>query len=113
MKKYGLEPFDTFDFKKRFIIKRKGNLIFVKVLFSDISNWSNILSEIFNRKIILHSRNISSEKIYSSVYDEFKIKYKTSNSYINNVLKNDREFRIFNTPDEQNIYINKWSKLAF
>ena len=113
MKKYGLEPFDTFDFKKRFIIKTKGNLIFVKVLFSDISNWNNILSEIFNRKIILHSRNISSEKIYSSVYAEFKIKYKTPNSYINNVLKNDREFRIFNTPDEQNIYINKWLKLAF
>ena len=38
-----------------------------------------------------------------------KKNYKVPISYINNVLKNDREFKIFNTLGEQNIYINKWS----
>lgn len=113
MKEYGVEPFDTFDFKKRYIIKKKGNLVFIKILFSDINNWNVILSEIFNKKIVLHSINISSKKIYSWIYNEFKIKYKTSNSYINNILKNDIEFKIFNTLEDQNIYINKFLKTAF
>ena len=32
MDEYGVEPFDTFDFKKKYVIKTKGNLIFIKLL---------------------------------------------------------------------------------
>ena len=32
---------------------------------------------------------------------------KTKKSYINNILKNDKQFRIFNTLEQQDIYIYK------
>lgn len=113
MKEYGVELFDSFDFKKRYVIKEKGNLVFVKILFSDINEWGSILSSIFNKNIVLHSSNLSSKKDYYSIYNEFKNKYTTLKSYIDNILKNDREFKIFNTPEQQDMYIKKWEKLAF
>lgn len=108
MTEYGLEPFDKFDFDKKYIIKKKGNLIFIKILFSDIIRWENILSEIFKKRIILYNSNLSIEKNYISEYNDFKRKYKVSQSYINNILKNDKQFKIFNTKEQQEKYINKY-----
>lgn len=115
MEEYGVEPFNTFDFKKKYVIKTKGNLIFVKLLFSNINNWGDNLSEIFNKKIIIapeRLQNLSKNKIYYSIYNKFKLMYKTKKSYINNILKNDKQFRIFNTQEQQDIYINKYLKMA-
>jgi hypothetical protein len=112
MKHYGVEPFDTFDFNKRFIIKEKGNLVFIKILFSDINNWSNILSSIFNKQIVVSNGNISQRKSYKHIYNEFKAKYTTLKSYLNDKLIQDREFKIYNTQEEQEKYINKWLALA-
>jgi len=113
MAEYGVEPFDKFDFKKRYVIKEKGNLVFIKILFSDIKDWNKILSNIFNKNIKIYSANLGKRKEYSSEYKEFKKIYKIPVSYINNTLKNDKEFKIFNTPKEQDIYINKWLKSSF
>ena len=107
IKKYGLDPFDTFDFKKKYVIKKKGNLVFIKILFSDIKQWGEILSKIFNKKIVLHNGNLSKHKVYNPIYNQFKKYYKIKKSYINNILKNDKEFRIFNTKKQQELYINK------
>ena len=74
MKHYELEPFTTFDFKKRFIIKEKGNIIFIKILFSDINNWNVILSEIFNKNIVIYKANLTKYKEVNSLYNEFKKK---------------------------------------
>ena len=115
MEEYGVEPFNTFDFKKKYVIKKQGNLIFIKLLFSDISNWIDILSEIFNKKIIIppeQKQNLSKNKNYFSIYNEFKLMYKTKKSYINNILKNDKQFRIFNTQEQQELYINKYLESA-
>ncbi len=38
--------------------------------------------------------------------------YKTKKSYINNILKNDEQFKIFNTQEQQDIYIKKYLKSA-
>jgi hypothetical protein len=113
MREYGLEPFDTFDFKKKYVLIEKGNLVFIKILFSDINEWSDILSEIFNKKIILEPSNISFKKDYFSIYSEFKSKYTTTKYYLEHILKYDREFTIFNTPEQQQKYIEKWSNIAY
>ena len=110
MVEYGVEPFNTFDFKKKYVIKKVGNLIFIKLLFSNINNWGENLSEIFNKKIIIYKDNLSKNKEYYSIYNKFKLMYKTKKSYINNILKNDKQFRIFNTQEQQDIYINKYLK---
>ena len=111
MKIYGLEPFDTFDFEKKYVLKEKGNLVFIKLLFSDIEKWGEILSKIFSKKIILNNTNLSKNKEYNSIYLKFKKYYKTKKSYINNILKNDKEFKIYNTQKQQEQYINKYLRL--
>ena len=74
MKEFGLESFNSFDFKKGYIKKEKGNIIFVKILFSDIKDWGKILSEIFNKKIIIQNKNLSQNREYHLIYEEFKKK---------------------------------------
>lgn len=108
MEEYGVEPFDTFDFNKKYVIKTKGNLIFIKLLYSNIDNWGDNLSEIFNRKIIMYNANRSQTKQYASIYKKFKLMYTTKQAYINNVLKKDKYFRIYNTQEQQYIYINTY-----
>ena len=71
------------------------------------------LSKIFNKKIVLHSKNLSVKKNYYSLYNNFKKKYTTSKADIDNILKNDKEFKIYNTPKQQQMYIEILSKFAF
>jgi len=115
MNHYSVEPFQKFDFKKRYVIKECGNLVFIKILFSDITNWNKILSTIFHKNIVMCNSNLTKNKgdQIQLLYTEFKSKYKVPLSYINNVLKHDKEFKIFNTEEEQTRYINKWLKSLY
>lgn len=113
MKHYGLQTFDTFDFNNKYIIKKSNNIVFVKLLFSDIHKWNNILSNIFNKKIIMHNGNMTRNKNIYSLYKQFIIKYQVPKIYIINTLINDKQFKIFNTPKTQKLYINKWLQSSF
>ena len=62
MKNYNVKPFYKFNFEKKYVKKVQGNLVFIKILFSDIKDWNNILSKIFNKKIIVVSSNLSKKK---------------------------------------------------
>jgi len=107
---YNVEHFKNFDFQKGYVIKKKDNLIFIKLLFKDIQNWDGILSEIFGKKINIYKDNLSTNKRYHNIYQQFKRKYKVPKTYIDNILKNDKEFKIYNTEKEQELYINNWLK---
>lgn len=109
---YDIPLFDTFDFEKRYNIVKKDNKVFVKILFKDIENWSSILSEILGKEITIHNDNISENKEYYSLYKEFREKYRVPLPYLEN-LQNDREFKIYNTYEEQQEYINHWLGLSF
>lgn len=105
---FNIKHFDEFNFEKGYNIKEINNVVFVKLLFKDINDWDKHLTEIFNKTIKITSRNIGEEKKYASIYKEFKEKYKVPKSYLNNILANDKEFKIYNTPEEQINYINYW-----
>ena len=42
MDHYNVEHFTEFDFKKGYVKKEVGNIVFIKILYKDIDNWSNI-----------------------------------------------------------------------
>lgn len=113
MQYYGLNPFKKFNFKKRFVKKNKGNIVFIKILFSDINNWNIILSKIFKRNITLHSANLTKNKEEINLYNEFKQKYRVPIKYLKNKLINDREFKIFNTLKKKKMYMINWVKKSF
>jgi len=104
MDEYNIERFKQFNFKERYNIKEHNNIVFIKILFKDINEWSTILSNIFKKNIIVEKENINNNELYKN----FKLKYKVPKTYIDNILKNDKEFKIYNTENEQELYIQKW-----
>jgi len=110
---YNLDMFNTFDYNKKYNILEHDNKVFIKILFRDVHNWDNILSEIFEKKIIIYPENLTSEKETYYLYKLFCENYKIPRLYIDDYLINDIEFKIYNTEEEQENYINKWLSLSY
>ena len=112
MHHYGLNPFTTFDFEKKYNIIQKDNLIFVKIRFNDIQEWPSILSTIVNSPIVLHNHNLTNTKPIHKLYAQFKDNYCLPEKYLNQLLK-DAQFNIYNSEEEKEKYIHYWkTKLA-
>jgi hypothetical protein len=111
MRHFKIPPFKHFNFKRRYNIKRVGNLIFLVVLFKDIKNWDKILSDIVGKEIKIHPYNETKDKEIYNLYNEFKKKYRLPKEYIEKFLLQDSNFRIYNTQQQQQNYINKWKSL--
>lgn len=107
---YSIPLFQTFDFDKKYNLIEKDNKIFIKLLFKDISYWKDILSEIFNKQIVLYPDNLTVNKDINSIYKNFKEKYKIPKVFIEKNVMNDIEFKIYNTTLEQEEYISNWLK---
>jgi hypothetical protein len=110
MTHYNLPLFDTFDFEKKYNLLVYKNINFIKIHFSDIDNWGSILSNLFNKKIEIKPSNLSETKHYTELYNKFKSIYYLPNLYYNSYLPKDKNFKIYNTEEEQKIYFEKWSK---
>jgi hypothetical protein len=108
MKHYGLDTFTNFDFNNKYNIVKKNNLIFIKIRFNDICEWSNILSTIFEKNIEIYNSNLTNTKPINKLYNIFKEHYRVPEKYLNEYLINNVDFNIYNTEDEKNKYINYW-----
>lgn len=107
--KYDAPLFKKFNFKRRYNIIKKKNIVFIKLLFSDIKDWDKILSEIFEKNITIYPTNLTEEKEINELYKLFKQEYHIPSSYLN-IIKNNKEFNIHHRPYEQKKYINMWEK---
>lgn len=108
---YKMPLFHKFNFKRRYNISNKGNIIFVKLLFSDINEWGKILSQVFNKEIVIHSANMTEDKSINTLYTQFKDTYRLPKSYLSKI-ENDPEFKIYTSSYDQKKYIAKWTKLS-
>ena len=113
MAHYEVPLFKTFDFQKRYNIVEKDNKIFIKILFKDIQKWNEILSEIFGKKIIIYSDNLTENKDVGELYALFKSQYRVPIAYLKNIATNDEQFKIYNTLEEQEEYIKYWSNKSY
>jgi hypothetical protein len=109
---YDAPLFKNFDFEKRYNILKKDNKVFIKILFKDIQIWDKILSEIFEKDIIIHSDNLTVNKSINNLYEKFKNEYKVPKEYLT-IIENDKEFKIYNTPEEQKTYLDYWKNKSF
>lgn len=110
---YGLIPFCTFDFENKYNIIKKENIIFIKLRFNDVDKWGEILSQIFEKKIVIHNFNLTKNKEINKLYNQFKEKYKVPHLYLTHYLTSDINFKIYNNDKEQNEYINYWNLKSF
>ncbi len=112
MDHYHVPHFDSFDFKNRFVMKYSNNILFIKLHFNDIHQWNYILSKITNKPIVISPENISNQKEYNTIYKQFKEQYTLPTNYLS-IIENDKEFKIYNTPQEQLDYLSKWNKKIY
>jgi len=109
---YDIPYFKEFDFKKKFNLFKKNNLIFIKLLYKNINEWHHILRVIFNKQFIITKDNMSSYKNYYKTYQHFLLMYKIPKKYLN-ILTKDREFLIYNTLEDQVSYFEYWNSKSF
>lgn len=107
---YNIPYIKEFDFKKGYILIEHENITIIKLLYKNIKNWNNYLSEIFNKEIVLFSDNISETKIYNNKYNDFLKTFKVDKDCLESILKNDVTFNIYNTDCEKQAILDKWSK---
>jgi hypothetical protein len=112
MSHFNIPLFKEFDFYNKYNKIQNSNIIFIKLRFNEINNWSNILSNIFDKKIIMHNDNLSYTKETIDIYNKFKEKYKVPLSYLFNLDK-DKEFKVYTTQDEKINYLKYWMKKSF
>jgi len=105
---FNVPSFKSFDFPKKYNLKTHENITFVKIRFQEISEWSNILSTLFNTKVTINNHNLTEKKEINLLYNEFKNVYKIPKSYLSNQLVKDSAFKIYNSKKEQAKYIEKW-----
>lgn len=98
-----------FEFNGKYIKLVKDNLTFIKLRFKDIEHWSEYLSEIFSREIILHSDNLSENKEYNDKYKDFKNTFVISNEMYE-FFTSHHLFLKYNSIEEQEEYKKYWSK---
>lgn len=111
LQNYKMPLFHKFNFKRRYNKSNKGNIIFVKVLFSDIKDWGNILSHAVNAEITIHNANLTEDKSINLLYAQFKDMYRLPKSYLSRI-ENDSEFKIYTSAYEQKKYLAKWTELS-
>ena len=61
----------------------------------------------------MHDSNLTENKNVYELYKEFKKMYIVPRTYIKYILMNDKEFKIYNTKEEQYNYIIKWLFKSF
>ena len=105
---FGIRNFDSFNFNKKYNIKNIDNIYFIKIRFLDINEWSKILSDVLNRKIIIKNENLTNDKKINSLYKMFKKEYKVPKKILNEFM-NDNEFNIYNTKEEKDDYYKFWN----
>jgi len=112
MNHYNVPLFASFNFDKKYNIITKNNMHFIKLRFDNISEFAQILSSIFQIPIQMQN-NVTNNKPIYSLYQEFKSKYKLPYNYLTEHLINDSQFYIYNTPIEQQLYIDKWKAVSY
>lgn len=112
-KYYNIPDDKIYDVNRKYLIQQHNNLVIIKLHYNDIKEWGKILSNIFKKPIKLISSNVTNTKPYYNAYKEFLNTYKVPKEYLLEELSNDEHFKKYQTPEQQNYYIDYWLKKSF
>lgn len=105
--KYNLNKNINFDFDKGYHVWGHDNKIIIKLLFKNMSKWNNHLSQILQKNIHILPDNLSQDKKYSTLLNNFKLHYKISKANYDKLI-NLESFKIYNSHSDKLKYQEKW-----
>uniref|UniRef100_A0A6C0BDL1 Prolyl 4-hydroxylase alpha subunit Fe(2+) 2OG dioxygenase domain-containing protein n=1 Tax=viral metagenome TaxID=1070528 RepID=A0A6C0BDL1_9ZZZZ len=101
------EFFNSFDLSLDYKVVKYNNLTFIKLKFSSIEKWSEILSNIIGEEIKMEKDNLSSDKEYKEYYQNFRENIQIPKSLLDYFI-NLETFKRYNSLEEIEKYTQKW-----
>ena len=94
----------NFDFDKKYTLQVINNIKYVKLRLSDSIHWSDILSRLLGREIVLINDYTTESKPIGDLYKRFKMEYKIPENYVE-LIKTCKYFNFYLSPEERTNYI--------
>ncbi len=107
--KYELGYVECFDFIKRYIMKEKNGVKYIKLRLKDSEHWSNVLSEIFKMEIKVVKDYETESKPIKDLYQKFKEEYRIPLNLLEDV-KEGENLKFYYNENERNEYLEYWEK---
>ena len=106
--KYNIGEQDVeFDFEKKYLIKERNNIKYIKLRLCDSEMWGNILSEILKTDIVIVNDYETDKKEIGEMYKKFKEEYKLPLNYFEEIKKN-KYLNLYYTKEEIKKYLAFW-----
>jgi hypothetical protein len=106
--KYNIPEPAPFDLKKKYLVQRVNNVVYVKLRLCDSSMWGVFLSTIFGSEIAVVSDYQSSQKIIGDLYARFKNEYTLPVNFLE-TIRNCNQMRLYYSEEERNQYLDIWA----
>ena len=105
--RYELGEIDSFDFEKKYILREKNGVKYIKLRLKDSNMWSCILSEIFKIDVKVIRDYETESKPVKDLYNKFKQNYKIPANLIEEIKQNDA-LKFYYNEEERQEYIHIW-----
>jgi hypothetical protein len=107
--KFNIDNPIPFDYEKKYTIQTIRNIKYIKLRLHDSKIWSNILSQIFQKEIILISDYQTNDKGIGELYKKFKNEYMLPMNYFE-LIKECKYFNYYFSEEERKLYLQNWSE---
>ena len=106
--KYKIQNPVPFDFNKKYTIQKINNTNYIKLRLCDSRLWGSILSEIFNKEIVIINDYQTETKEIGEFYKKFKNEYRLPVNYLD-LIKECKYLNFYYSEQEKNNYFNEWN----
>jgi hypothetical protein len=106
---YNIPLIQTFDFQNKYLLQEHNGIKYIKLRLKDSNYWSDILTNIFGKKICAIKDYESTNKPIKDIYKRFKDNYKIPSNFLSEIV-NCRYLNYYYSPTEIQEYINDWSQ---
>ena len=107
--KYNISDPIVFDFEKKYTIQVMNNIKFIKLRLCDSDIWNTILTQIFNREIVIINDYQTENKQIGELYKTFKQQYRLPCNYFE-LVKTCKYLQFYYSETQKNEYLDYWNK---
>jgi hypothetical protein len=107
MENYNISIPVAFDYSKKYMHNQINGIHYIKLRLKDSNCWSDILTNIFNREIVMVNDYETNDKKICDLYNAFKKEYKIPSNYFKDI-KTNKHLNYYYSEEERNEYLNLW-----
>jgi len=98
-----------FDFQNKYTIQKDPHtgVLYIKLRLMDSSLWGSILSNVFQKDVVIATDYLTRTKVIGELYERFKETYRLPSNYLE-LVSNDNAFNFYLSEEERKEYLKKW-----